>query len=228
MNNKRHYEYKESNIKNVSLIFYSENYGILLGLNKENKIEILEESVNENDKSLLDVLVRCFTKRMVSYDNMVIQELLMSNFRDYFVEIYCSEPNEYNYNEWYNENVDFIYKNNNLANENRVYDLKFSDILKNTFENWIDENRFMVFDVPFSKSNEDLKNRLFMINIDDMNAMDNNLIYCYPVYYNYHVQMEKKEYYNQMLWGKLMYFKEDDCSTNLQNIFDYIYMGVYI
>jgi hypothetical protein len=222
MNTDKYYYYDnpDLNIWNISLVFYSENYGILLGMNKENKIEIPEELIKEDDKSLIDVIVRCFMKKMICYDNMLIQELLMTNFREYYVEIYRVEPNEYNYNEWYTENIE--------KSNKRMYELKFDDIIKNIFESWIDENRIMVYDVPFIKNKEHIKNRLYMINIDDMNVIDNNLLYSYPIYYNYHVQMKKKEYYNQMLWGKLMYFKEEDCSTNLQNVFDYIYMGVYI
>ncbi len=213
-----------NDIWNVSLIFYHEKYGFLLGNNHNNKFEIPNEIIKKDDKSLIEVLVRCFLKKMISYDNIIVQQWLMSDFRAYYTELYGIEPNQNTYNEWYIENL----KNLENKDYNTLYGLKFVDILKNMFENWIIENKIMIYDVPLLKKNENIKNRLFIINIEEMDMKIQELILNYSYYYEYFVNKNKKKEYQYMTWNKLMNISEDNCTKNLQNIFDYIYMGVFI
>ncbi len=214
----------DKDIWNISLIFNHEEYGMLLGLNKNNKFEIPSEIVKNDDNSLIEVLSRCFLKKMISYDNIIVQQWLMTDFRSYYNELYSVEPNKFNYDEWYKENMDYLENKNTKMN----YDLKFTDIIKNKFENWVFENKIMVYDVPLIKNNEKIKNRIYIINIEDMDLMTQELIMNYSYYYEYFVHENKKKEYKKMIMTKLMNIPEQDCMKNLQNAFDYMYMGVLI
>jgi hypothetical protein len=214
----------DKDIWNISLIFNHEEYGMLLGLNKNNKFEIPSEIVKNDDNSLIEVLSRCFLKKMISYDNIIVQQWLMTDFRSYYNELYSIEPNKFNYDEWYKENMDYLENKNTKMN----YDLKFTDIIKNKFENWFFENKIMVYDVPLIKNNEKIKNRIYIINIEDMDLMTQELIMNYSYYYEHFVHNNKKKEYKNMIMTKLMNIPEQDCMKNLQNAFDYMYMGVLI
>jgi hypothetical protein len=218
------YNNVDKDIWNISLIFNHEEYGMLLGLNKNNKFEIPSEIVKNDDNSLIEVLSRCFLKKMISYDNIIVQQWLMTDFRSYYNELYSVEPNKFNYDEWYKENIDYLDNKNTKMN----YDLKFTDIIRNKIENWIFENKIMVYDVPLIKNNEKIKNRIYIINIEDMDLMTQELIMNYSYYYEHFVHNNKKKEYKNMIMTKLMNIPEQDCMKNLQNAFDYMYMGVLI
>lgn len=179
----------DKDIWNISLIFNHEEYGMLLGLNKNNKFEIPSEIVKNDDNSLIEVLSRCFLKKMISYDNIIVQQWLMTDFRSYYNELYSVEPNKFNYDEWYKENIDYLDNKNTMMN----YELKFTDIIKNKLENWIFENKIMVYDVPLIKNNEKIKNRIYIINIEDMDLMTQELIMNYSYYYEHFVHNNKKK-----------------------------------
>jgi hypothetical protein len=218
------YNNVDKDIWNISLIFNHEEYGMLLGLNKNNKFEIPSEIVKNDDNSLIEVLSRCFLKKMISYDNIIVQQWLMTDFRSYYNELYSVEPNKFNYDEWYKENIDYLDNKNTKMN----YDLKFTDIIRNKIENWIFENKIMVYDVPLIKNNEKIKNRIYIINIEDMDLMTQELIMNYSYYYEHFVHNNKKKEYKNMIMTKLMNIPEQDCMKNLQNALDYMYMGVLI
>ncbi len=219
-----YYDKLNKDIWNVSLIFNHEEYGILLGNNNNNKFELPNEIVKKEDKSYIDIVVKCFLKKMISYDNIIVQEWLKSYFRIYYIELYGIEPNHNTYLEWYKENMNYLEDNN----YNTLYSLKFTDIIKNIFENWIYENKVMVFDVPLLKNNENIKNRLFIINVEDMDMMFQELILNYSYYYEYLIYQNKKKDFKYMIWSKLIYIEEEKCMKNLQNIYDFIYMGIMI
>ncbi len=220
------------NIWSFSFTFYKENEGFLLGRNEEGKIDFIGDKIKKGDNSFIDKLIVTMMKDMVLYENRIIQNWIRYDFENEFRYQYGVLPNQKDFIDWIMQTSNEYSRNKVILNATNYTKIEISmkDILKNLIKRWIYEHKITYIDVPLMVVNEDIKHRLFIVNIDDLsgsNLEEKQLFYHYPNFYK-NLNVNKKNKMKEFKWSFIMKNDKYECSKNIHKVFDYLFLGIMI
>lgn len=212
----------------ISILFYDEEQGFLLGKNKENQYDLFTENVKKGDVCITDVITRCIIREFALYEYYYFQR----RYERYVENKYRKKVDIQNIVEQMRQKyqVKDFDKYTKLQQKNGTWReiYPFDYILQKIVQEWISKYAVQDFLIPLQETNEKIKNHIFIFQTNFFPfTNDRNAFLGIPLFYQ-KIPTTLQYKMTSYEWKLLHQIHRQNVSESLQKIFDYLYVGVLL